>query len=52
MTRPCCPTYCQIPPDVEIGLDTADGAYDTRKCHDAIGERWHQTLKNRILLEN
>jgi hypothetical protein len=29
----------QIPPDAEISSITADGAYDTRKCHDAIAER-------------
>ncbi|PTE18079.1 IS5 family transposase [Phaeovulum veldkampii] len=29
----------QIPPDQEIGNVTADGAYDTRKCHDAIADR-------------
>jgi hypothetical protein len=29
----------QIPPDQEIGSVTADGAYDTRKCHDAIAAR-------------
>ena len=29
----------QIPADQEIGSVTADGAYDTRKCHDAIAER-------------
>jgi hypothetical protein len=29
----------QIPDDVEIGSVTADGAYDTRKCHDAIADR-------------
>jgi Transposase DDE domain len=29
----------QIPPDQEIGLVTADGAYDTRKCYDAIADR-------------
>jgi hypothetical protein len=29
----------QIPPDQEIASLTADGAYDTRKCHDAIAER-------------
>ena len=29
----------QIPPDQDIGSVTADGAYDTRKCHDAIAER-------------
>ena len=29
----------QIPPDQEIGSVTADGAFDTRKCHDAIAER-------------
>ena len=26
----------QIPPDQVIGSITADGAYDTRKCHDAL----------------
>jgi hypothetical protein len=26
----------QIPPDQDIGSVTADGAYDTRKCHEAI----------------
>lgn len=32
----------QIPPDQDIGSGepaNADGAYDTRKCHDAIAER-------------
>jgi hypothetical protein len=29
----------QIPLDQEIASVTADGAYDTRKCHDAIAER-------------
>ena len=29
----------QIPADQEIGSVTADGAYDTRKCHDAIAKR-------------
>jgi hypothetical protein len=29
----------QIPADQEIGSVTADGAYDTRKCHDAIAGR-------------
>jgi len=29
----------QIPPDQEIASVTADGAYDTRKCHDFIAER-------------
>lgn len=29
----------QIPPDQELGSGTADGAYDTRKCHDAIAAR-------------
>ncbi len=28
----------QVPPDQEIASVTADGAYDTRKCHDAIAE--------------
>ena len=30
----------QIPPDQDIRSVTADGAYDTRKCHDAIAERY------------
>lgn len=29
----------QIPEDQETGSVTADGAYDTRKCHDAIADR-------------
>ena len=29
----------QIPPDQGIASVTADGAYDTRKCHDAIADR-------------
>jgi hypothetical protein len=29
----------QIPKDQKIGSVTADGAYDTRKCHDAIAKR-------------
>ena len=29
----------QIPPDQKIGSITADGAFDTRKCHDAIAAR-------------
>jgi hypothetical protein len=29
----------QIPADEAIGSVTADGAYDTRKCHDAIADR-------------
>ena len=29
----------QIPIGEEIGSVTADGAYDTRKCHDASGSR-------------
>ncbi|SIO00473.1 Transposase DDE domain-containing protein [Rhodovulum sp. ES.010] len=29
----------QIPADVEIGSVTADGAYDTRRCHDAVADR-------------
>jgi hypothetical protein len=29
----------QIPSDQEIASVTADGAYDTRKCHDAIADR-------------
>ena len=29
----------QIPPDQDIGSVTADGAYDARKCHEAIAAR-------------
>lgn len=29
----------QIPPEQEIGSVTADGAFDTRKCHEAIAAR-------------
>ena len=29
----------QMPPDQEIASVTADGAFDTRKCHDAIAAR-------------
>ena len=29
----------QVPLDQELGSGTADGAYDTRKCHDAIAAR-------------
>ncbi|TYB80765.1 transposase, partial [Oceaniovalibus sp. ACAM 378] len=29
----------QIPAQEEIASVTADGAYDTRKCHDAIADR-------------
>ncbi len=29
----------QIPVDEEVASVTADGAYDTRKCHDAIADR-------------
>jgi hypothetical protein len=29
----------QIPPDQKIASVSADGAQDTRKCHDAIPER-------------
>ena len=29
----------QVPPDQDIGSVTADGAYDTRKCHEAIAGR-------------
>jgi len=29
----------QIPPNQDIGSVTADGAYDTRKCHEAVAAR-------------
>ena len=31
--------FSQLPPDHKIVSVTADGPYDTRKCHDAIAER-------------
>ena len=31
--------FGQVPPDQEIASVTADGAYDTRSCLDAIAER-------------
>jgi Transposase DDE domain len=31
--------FAQIPADQDIASVTADGAYDTRKCHDAIAGR-------------
>mgnify|MGYP001082453932 CR=1 FL=1 len=34
----------QAPTDQEIGSVTADGAYDTRKCHDAIAARKNAKL--------
>ena len=37
----------QIPEDEEIGSVTADGAYDTRKCHNAIADRDAPTLSLR-----
>lgn len=33
----------QIPPDQDIGSVTADGAYDTRKCYEAIAKPWKPT---------
>jgi hypothetical protein len=34
----------QIPDDQDTGSVTADGAYDTRKCHDAIAARDAQAV--------
>lgn len=34
----------QIPADQDLASVTADGAYDTRKCHDAIAERGAHAL--------
>ena len=31
--------FAQLPPDREIATVTADGAYDTRACHDAVADR-------------
>ena len=39
----------QIPADEQIGSVTADGAYDTRKCHDTIADRGaHAVIPPRI----
>ena len=39
-TRRCCLSCCaQIAPDEAIASVTADGAYDTRACRDAIAQR-------------
>ncbi len=39
----------QIPPDQELGRVTADGAYDTRKCHDVIVARSaHAVIPQRL----
>ena len=35
----------QIPSKQDIGSVTADGAHDTRKCHEAIAARWNSPLK-------
>tara|TARA_R100000655_G_scaffold36325_1_gene70600 strand:+ start:81 stop:362 length:282 start_codon:yes stop_codon:yes gene_type:complete len=37
----------QIPEDQEIGSVTADGAYDTRKCHNAIADRGAHAIISR-----
>ncbi|WCR19717.1 IS5 family transposase [Paracoccus alcaliphilus] len=34
----------QIPPDEDIGSVTGDGAFDTRKCHDAIADRGAEAI--------
>ena len=39
----------QTPPEQEIASVTADGAFDTRKCHDAIAARGAAALA--IVLE-
>ena len=37
VTRQCCQSYSiKSPADQTIGSVTADGAYDTRRCHDVI----------------
>ena len=39
----------QIPEGQEIGSVTADGAYDTRKCYDAIADRGaHAVIPSRM----
>jgi len=40
VTRQCCQSYpIKSPADQTIGSVTADGAYDTRRCHDVIAAR-------------
>lgn len=39
MRRSCQNCWIEIPPDQNIGSVTADGAYDTRKCHEVIAAR-------------
>ena len=34
----------QIPPDQEIATVTADGAFDTRRCHDSIAGRGAEAI--------
>ncbi len=42
----------QIPEDQKIGSVTADGAYDTRECHDAIADRGaHAVIPPRMKCE-
>lgn len=36
----------QIPEDEQIGTVTADGAYDTRRCHAAISTLTHRSRQN------
>jgi hypothetical protein len=38
----------QIPPDQEIASVTADGAFDSRKCHDAIAARGAAAFGNAL----
>ncbi|WP_424984561.1 IS5 family transposase [Microbulbifer sp. S227A] len=41
----------QIAADEQIGSVTADGAYDTRKCHEAIAARGHPATPERQAME-
>jgi hypothetical protein len=42
----------QIAPDEEIGSVTGDGAYDTRKCHDATQPVMHMLSSRRARTPN
>jgi len=42
----------QIPEGEEIGTVTADGAYDTRRCHTAILDRQTAEIQIRVALIN
>lgn len=42
----------QIPPDQQIATVTADGAYDTRRCHNVITARGAAAIIPRAKMPN